>query len=49
MTDFDEITKDLRKSRSGYKSRITSILNELEKQSINRLLFNRSENKINLM
>ena len=31
MSDFDEITKYLRKSRSGFKSRITLILNELEK------------------
>ena len=49
MSDFDEITKDLRKSRSGFKSRITLILNELEKESINRFIFDRSENKINQM
>ena len=49
MSDFDEITKDLRKSRSGFISRITLILNELEKESINRFIFDRSEKKRNQM
>ena len=48
MSDFEQVTKNLRKQRAGYKSKITVALRLLtEEENLTKFNFDRQEKEIN--